>query len=222
MKMTTDSVLLGAWASVMGCRLILDIGTGTGIIALMMAQRNEEVRIDAVEIDNEAAHLAVTNFSNSRFSERLNGYHASIQDYSDTLETTYDLIVSNPPYFNNSLTADDINKTWARHTVLLSHEDLIQSVEKMISPNGLFEVILPFHEGKEFIDKALKTERFYLAKLTKVYSSLGKSIERLLISLSRKPKTNPLVNKLVIRNSVKDKDYTEEFIGLTKEFYLFM
>ncbi|NJN77877.1 MAG: methyltransferase [Saprospiraceae bacterium] len=138
MKVGTDGVLLGAWADVLESESILDIGTGTGLIALIIAQRNQNAMVDAVEIDESSYEQAKQNFEESSWTKRLNIYQSSIQDYAKNCGKQYDLIVSNPPYFVNSTKSKQEDKNQVRHTDSLSFEELIKSVNILLEISGRF------------------------------------------------------------------------------------
>lgn len=226
MKVGTDGVLLGAWADVTNAQKILDIGSGTGIIALMMAQRTEnivskdtteKVIVHAVEIDDAAFTQSNDNMSQSPFAARLTVFHSSIQDFAKASDIKYDLVVSNPPFFSGGTFSSNQDKTNVRHTVKLSHGDLLQSTRQLLDKNGKFCLILPLIEGMRFIEIA-RTYGFYTTKITEVHTLANKGIERLMLQLELNEK--PLVkDKLIIQNSDERNDYTEGYKNLTKDFY---
>ncbi|MFK7948230.1 MAG: tRNA1(Val) (adenine(37)-N6)-methyltransferase [Saprospiraceae bacterium] len=227
MKVGTDGVLLGAWADVNDAKRILDIGTGTGLIALMMAQRNAEALIDAVEIDNNAYEEAKHNFEISKWSNRLNIFHNSIQDFSKNTANKYDFIISNPPYFINSTKSDKAQKNQVRHTDSLSFNELLNAVKQLLTNDGKFCLVLPYTEGEQFyhlvteVSGQAKAKQLYCTKKVMVKGRDFKPVERLLMEFSRKKKLYE-ENNLLIQNSPKRHDYTEDYINLTKRFYLFM
>lgn len=223
MKVGTDGVLLGAWADVTNAPKILDIGSGTGIIALMMAQRTEnqdtsgKIVVHAVEIDDAAFTQSKDNMSQSPFAMRLTVFHSSIQDFAKASDIKYDLVVSNPPFFSGGTFSSNQDKTNVRHTVKLSHGDLLQSTRQLLNKNGKFCLILPLIEGMRFIEIA-RTYGFYTTKITEVHTLANKGIERLMLQLELNEK--PLVkDKLIIQNSDERNDYTEGYKNLTKDFY---
>lgn len=220
MKVNTDGVLLGAWSSVAHKYRALDIGTGTGIIALILSQRNHELKTDAVEIDKDTFEQAAVNASSSRFADRIQVFHQSIQAFAKSSVQLYDLIISNPPYFNSGTPSANLQKANVRHTMHLSHSELLESVTTLLSPQGHFEVILPHYEGIQFIQSASKY-RLYPVHITEVYPKSEKRIERLLIRMGKTP-VSVEKSQLVIHLSDNPKDYSKEFIELTKELYLFM
>ncbi len=213
MKVGTDGVLLGAWAQWPSCcKRILDIGTGTGLVALMLAQRCGEAAIDAIEIDDSSLLDAQVNAVQSPWKERLHFYLGRIQDYATRSAHLYDLIVSNPPFFKAGVARNS-----ARHTLMLSHEELVDAVVRLLTPKGYFCLILPFQEGRDFIALA-KSKGLWLCKTTEVSSTTNKPPHRLLMQFGRE-QCSCVQNKLHISNN---QSYSPDFIGLTKDFYLAM
>jgi tRNA1Val (adenine37-N6)-methyltransferase len=220
MKVGTDGVLLGAWADVADAKMLLDIGTGTGLIAIMLAQRTqntEGVIVHAVEIDIAAANQAKENMEISPFSERLGSVNDSIQSFAKSVIHHYDLIVSNPPFFTGGTFSSNQDKTNVRHTVKLSHGDLLQATRSLLAKNGKFCVILPLLEGLRFIDIA-RTYGFYCTQKTEVYTLADKAVERLLLQFELHEKPT-VYETLTMLNSQKRNDYTEAYKELTKDFY---
>jgi tRNA1Val (adenine37-N6)-methyltransferase len=220
MKVGTDGVLLGAWADVTDAKTLLDIGTGTGLIAIMLAQRTqntEGVKVHAVEIDATAANQAKENMDMSPFSERLGSVNDSIQSFAKSVSHHYDLIVSNPPFFSGGTFSSNQDKTNVRHTVKLSHGDLLQATRLLLAKDGKFCVILPLIEGLRFIDIA-KTYGFYCTKKTEVFTLAGKAVERFLLQFELTEKET-ITETLTMLNSQKRNDYTEAYKELTKDFY---
>lgn len=218
MKVGTDGVLLGAWANTSSHERILDIGTGTGLIALMLAQRYEMAIIDAVEIDTIAAALASKNIKNSQWSKRIRVINESIQTFAKHTDTPYDLIISNPPFFSGGTFSSSQEKTLVRHTVKLAHSDLLSSVRSLLQKDGTFAVILPHMEGLRLIELA-ETYRLYPQQITEVYPDEAKKVERLLISFGKTKVSTPLKDSLMIRSG-STKDFSEAYRLLTKDFYL--
>jgi tRNA1Val (adenine37-N6)-methyltransferase len=220
MKVGTDGVLLGAWVDVSATKMLLDIGTGTGLIAIMLAQRTqntEGVKVHAVEIDPIAAKQAKENMEISPFSDKLGSVNDSIQSFAKSVTHQYDLIVSNPPFFSGGTFSSNQDKTNVRHTVKLSHGDLLQATRLLLAKDGRFCVILPLIEGLRFIDIA-KTYGFYCTKKTEVFTLADKAIERLLLQFELSEKET-LTETLTMLNSQKRNDYTEAYKELTKDFY---
>lgn len=220
MKVNTDGVLLGAWSEVADKKSILDVGTGTGIIAMMLAQRNETAIVTALDIDENAVQQARSNFEKSVFSNRMTIRHLSVQDYAHNAEAVYDLICSNPPFFTGGMFSFNQSKASARHTLNLSHEDLLRSVRLLLEHAGTFDLILPFKEGLQFI-KFSTSYGFHLKRITHVRTKHHKPVIRLLISLTNVP-VQTKENQLVIHDLINPEKYSEEYIRLTSEFYLFM
>jgi tRNA1Val (adenine37-N6)-methyltransferase len=220
MKVGTDGVLLGAWVDVSNAKMLLDIGTGTGLIAIMLAQRTqntEGVKIHAVEIDTTAAKQAMENMEMSPFADKLGSVNDSIQSFAKSVTHQYDLIVSNPPFFSGGTFSSNQDKTNVRHTVKLSHGDLLQSTRLLLAKDGRFCVILPLLEGLRFIDIA-KTYGFYCTKKTEVFTLADKAVERLLLQFELISKEME-AETLIMLNSQKRNDYTEAYKELTKDFY---
>ena len=222
MKVGTDGVLLGAWCSLENYpKTILDIGTGTGIISLMLAQRSSAISIDGVEIDKSAFEQTVDNFENSDWSDRLYCYNNSFQKFADESNNEgikYDLIVSNPPFYKEDYITKNISRNKARFTQFLSFKELIQGVSKILSKSGFFSTIIPFKEESAFISLA-QQNRLFLNKLCRVKGNNNSEIKRCLLTFSFNKKETKETN-LIIENSRHK--YTKEYIGLTNSFYLKM
>ena len=220
MKIGTDGVLLGAWTPITNNPFsVLDIGAGTGIIALMLAQRTNAEQIDALEIDEEAYEQAVENFENSPWSDRLFCFHAGLDEFIEEPEDEYDLIVSNPPFYSEDYKTDNEQRDLARFQDAMPFEDLIEAADLLLSENGIFAVIIPFKEEEKFL--ALATEfELYPFKITHVKGTPTTEIKRSLLAFSRNQIENFPVGELTIEFSRHD--YTPEYIALTKEFYLKM
>lgn len=218
MKVGTDGVLLGAWAESSHAKTILDIGTGTGIIALMLAQRNSNAKIDAIEIDEPSCIQAKENVLNSKFKERIRIINSPLEKFSSGF--FYDLIVCNPPYFSNSLKSKSIKRNLVRHGDFagISSEILIKSALKLLKTDGKFCLILPNTEGEIFIKEAAK-KNFFCNKLTRVFSKPNKKCFRLLMQFEKK-KRNFSENYLTIETGEKPNDFSNEYKQLTKDFYL--
>ncbi len=214
MKVGTDSVLLGSWTSVKEGNA-LDIGSGTGLIALMLAQRTETMLIDAVEIDVGAYTQTIGNIKNSNWSDRIAMHNNSIQNYQPNKQ--YDIIVTNPPFFIDSTRAANSEKNTARHTDELPFDDLIHAVKRLLKPDGIFSLILPITESKVFIELA-EASSIYLNKVCIVYPNSNKPAKRKMMEFSFL-KTTILKEKLTIETETRHQ-YTKEYISLTKDFYL--
>jgi tRNA1Val (adenine37-N6)-methyltransferase len=215
MKVGTDGVLLGSWVKGENSDTILDVGTGTGLIALMLAQKLRSV-IDAVEIDPEACTQARENIHLSPWSKQIRVYQSSFQDYCNTTDKKYDLIVSNPPYFNNSLKAPDNKRSIARHSDTLPYDVLLRGVSQLLTDNGRFCVILPYLEAQLFIvDAALS--HLYCSLKTNIKPAVDKKTNRVLLQFS---KIRTKMDENVISILDLNKEYTAEYKELTREYYL--
>jgi len=220
MKVGTDGVLLGAWAPIDHHPYsILDVGAGTGLIALMLAQRSNAEQIDALEIDDDAYEQAVDNFESSPWSDRLFCYHAGLDEFMEEPEEEYDLIVSNPPFYTEDYTSGDEQRDWARFAQSLPFEDLVEAVSLLLSNEGVFAVIIPYKEEDKFISLAKESDLF-LQKITRVKGTPTSDIKRSLLAFSRNENTTPLTDELVIETSRHN--YTPEYIALTQNFFLKM
>ena len=216
MKVGTDGVLLGAWAECAGASNILDIGTGTGLISLMLAQRSN-ANIDAIEIDTNAYLQAKENILNSEWKNRIEIFNISFQDFNTNKSSVYDLIVTNPPYFINSLKAKNTERTNARHNNLLTHRDLLAGVDRLLTKKGVFCLILPYEQTYDFINMA-NDYNLYCKKILKVKPTLNKEPKRALIELRREK--IKYEEQILIIEKEKRHDYTQQYKNLTKDFYL--
>ena len=220
MKVGTDGVLLGSWVPIPDNTFsILDIGAGTGLIALMLAQRSNAEQIDALEIDEDAYEQCVENFENSPWSDRLFCYHAGLDEFMDEPEDEYDLIVSNPPFHTENYFTGDEKRDAARFTESLPFEDLVEAADLLLSENGVLAVIVPFASERKFITLANNFDLFPI-KITRVKGTPTSEIKRSLLAFSRHQPENFPIDELVIETARHD--YTPEYIALTKDFYLKM
>ncbi|MCR9289081.1 MAG: tRNA1(Val) (adenine(37)-N6)-methyltransferase [Bacteroidetes bacterium] len=219
MKVGTDGVLLGAWADGDDTNKILDIGTGTGLIALMMAQRSKKAKIHAVEIDQNAFEQAKENAQNVPWSERIEIFHDSIQDFAKTSFDTYDLIVSNPPFFSGGTFSGNQDRLSVRHTIKLPHGDLLAVARKLLAKDGKFCLILPFMEGLRFQEMA-KQYNLFCTKTLAVKPLENKPVERLLLQFEKTEKD--LIQENLIIQTEGRNNWTEAYIELTGDFYLKM
>lgn len=220
MKIGTDGVLLGAWTPIINNPYsILDIGTGTGIIALMLAQRSHAEQIDALEIDEEAYEQSVDNFENSPWSDRLFCFHAGLDEFVEEPEDEYDLIVSNPPFYSEDYKTENEQRDLARFQDALPFEDLIEAADLLLSENGTFSIIIPYKEEEKFI--ALTNEyELYPIKITRVKGTPNTEIKRSLLAFGRNEILDFPIDELIIE--IARHIYTPEYIALTKDFYLKM
>ena len=220
MKIGTDGVLLGAWAPIDNHPFsILDIGTGTGIIALMLAQRCTAQQIDALEIDEAAYEQATDNFENSPWNDRLFCFHAGLDEFIEEPEEEYDLIVSNPPFYSEDYKTENESRDLARFQDAMPFGQLLEAADLLLSEHGIFAVIIPFKEEENFIALANEFE-LYPLKITRVKGTPTTEIKRSLLAFNRNKTTDLVINELVIETARHV--YTQEYIGLTKDFYLKM
>lgn len=214
MKVGTDGVLLGAWADLKDSRFILDIGTGTGLIALMAAQRQMSAEIDAVEINKDAYEQAVQNVNISPWSSRIHLYPISLFDFQPG--HSYDHILCNPPFFLQSTPAPDRNRTIARHCKELEHTDLLAFARRFLTEKGKLGLILPVKEAEELIRKA-ENYTLFLTRLLQVHPTPSKAVKRYLMEFSRQ--NAPLQHRKLIVEYERH-HYSKEYQELTRDFYL--
>jgi tRNA1Val (adenine37-N6)-methyltransferase len=220
MKIGTDGVLLGAWTPIENQpNTILDIGTGTGIIALMLAQRSDAQQIDALEIDENAYEQAVDNFENSQWSDRLFCFHAGLDEFVEEPEQEYDLIISNPPFYTDDFRSENEQRDLARFQEAMPFEDLVEAAALLLSETGIFSVIIPFKEEEKFIALANEYDLFPI-KITRVKGTPTSEIKRSLLAFRKYELPVLLADELVIETSRHQ--YTAEYIALTQDFYLKM
>jgi tRNA1Val (adenine37-N6)-methyltransferase len=214
-KVGTDAVLLGAWVNVQGARRILDIGTGSGVIALMLAQRTEpSTIIDAVELQENDALQAESNVQKSPWPNKVVVHHMAIQKFISNAK--YNLIVSNPPFFIDSWLPPDHSRSFARHTNSLSFEDLLTSVNRLLDGDGRFAIVLPAVEATTFVGLARKFSLIAIRKMV-FKARTEKPAERLLIEFSYLEQ-EVTMEELVLYE--KDEIWSDSYRALTKEFYL--
>lgn len=219
MKIGTDGVLLGAWCPVDHRPFsILDVGAGTGVIALMLAQRSSAEQIDAIEIEEEAYEQCVDNFENSPWGDRLFCFHAGLDEFMEEPEDEYDLMVSNPPFYTDDYKSEDAARDLARFADALPFEDLIEAASLLLSENGVLAVIIPFKEEEAFVALAQEWE-LYPFQITRVKGTPNSEIKRSLLAFSRTQKELSQ-DELIIE--MARHQYTDEYTALTKDFYLKM
>lgn len=214
-KVGTDGVLLGAVADIYDVNHILDIGTGTGLIALMLAQRSE-AEIVAIEPDHNSFIQASSNISQSTWKDMIKVVNSSLQDFNPG-SLKFDLILSNPPFFADSLKNPDKSKAAARHNDLLKNEDLLKGVNRLLATGGRFQVIMPYAEGLVLIAEA-QEHGLYCNNILKIKPLPTGEIRRLILTFSKK-KQKVSERFLTIEHG-KRHEFTEEYVNLTKEFYL--
>ena len=215
MKVGTDAVLLAAWVDVSTAQRILDIGTGSGVIALMLAQRApESTIIECVEIEKESADQATENFRNSPWSSRLAVHHLAIQEYFPPIQ--FDLITTNPPYFNRSLEPPDKRRHEVRHTSTLTYDDLMSAVVRLLTMNGRFNLILPYKEAKLFSDVASQ-HGLFCNRRYHFRTRIEKPIERTMLEFSRRPKATDEGEVLLYESG---SEWSSSYRNLISDFYI--
>jgi len=209
--------LLGAWANTLGAGRMLDIGTGTGLIALMLAQKNASAQIDAIEIDRDACDEAAFNVQQTDWSSRIKLFCQSFQEYTSETEKKYDLIVSNPPFFGNGVKAPDETRAQARHADALPLDVLISGAVNLLQENGRIALVLPIDQLQE-VENLAKLNGLFLARLCRVKPNPVKPDFRILIELSKKQV--PFQEENLMIEFEKHHDYTPDYRELTKDYYL--
>lgn len=211
-RVGTDGVLLGALADISGKKKFLEVGTGTGLISLMLAQRNPHCQITAIDINEKAVLLAKENFENSPFSDRLSVMQSDFKNFNE--DESYDLIVSNPPYFDENSSAKD---AVARQKIELDFNDLIKKSSELIIDEGTLCVIIPFESGPEFISES-RQQQFQLIRKVNIAGIIGSKPKRLILEFSKTEKV------LIEENFTVEKSprqYSEQYIELTRDFHVF-
>jgi len=219
MKIGTDSVLLGAWTSVAHHPFsVLDIGSGTGILSLMLAQRSNAETIESLEIDADAYEQCSENFENSPWPDRLFCYHASLLEFVEEIEETYDLIICNPPFYSEDYKTNNDARDLARFNDAMPFEHLIFAAINLLSEDGIFSVVIPYKEETNFVDLASKGGLFP-KRILRVKGNPDTEIKRSLLEFSfKEPKID--TSELIIETARHH--YTQDYIKLTKDFYLKM
>ena len=220
MKVNTDGVLLGASMTIRPeDKRFLDIGTGTGTIALMAAQRScADAKVDAIDIDEPSASEAAANFANSPWSESMSAFNMSLDEFAKETLAMYDLIFSNPPYFEDSLIAPDERKSTARHTSDgLSYRDIFNFASERLVPSGRVSLVLPADQERELCRYA-RMSGFHLFRILRVRTVPRKAPTRIIAEFARERCDLPSDSILTIQNEGK---YTQEYLSLTHNFYLF-
>ena len=213
MKVGTDGILLGSWADVTNCRTILDMGSGTGLLALMLAQRTaQHCQIHAVELDPEASNQAQENIAHSPWQNRIQLIQDDVQHFLKNTEHVFDLIVANPPYFEQGVDCKNEERELARY-VKQSHLDWLNWASERLSEKGKISFVLPYESAKTLA----KSTALFCVKQTEVITKAGKAPQRMLLTFAKVPQVLEK-NQLVIYD--EKNCYTEEFVALTKNFYL--
>lgn len=216
MKVGIDGVLLGAWANTENCKQILDIGCGSGLIALMLAQRSN-ANITAIDIESSAIEQTKENIEISPWTDRISALETSLQHFSAPLGQLFDLIISNPPYFVNSLKAPEQKRSTARHTDQLTHHELLIHAKRLLAESGKICIILPVNEGLECI-KFASTIGLFCSKKVEVYPKPNKPAKRLLLEFVL-TKAETELSKIEIETTERHQ-YSAEFTNLVRDYYL--
>ena len=221
MKVGVDSVLLGAWVDADNDSRILDIGSGTGLLALMMAQRFSDAMIDAVEIDVDAHQQAIENVTNSSWSNRIHLFCNDFFDFVKHCISHYDLIISNPPYFTASLKPSGKKRNIARHNDSLPIHRFVSESSKLLTPNGLLAVVLPPTEASVLIEEA-ESSYLFVKRTLHVQTLPTKPVYRIFVELSNTPPLSceERPEKRLCIEKADHSDYTDEYKQLTQNFYL--
>ena len=214
MKVGTDGVLLGAWAPVDGVRRVLDVGTGTGLIALQLAQRNASLRVSAVEIDADAARQAAENVARSPWGDRIEVICADFKDFQSS--DGFDLIVSNPPYFVDALPCPDLQRNTARHAGELTYDLLFRRAVRLLAEEGVVSIIVPA-EVERVAEEAAWMQGLCPRRRTRVFTKAGKPARRVLLTFSRQ--LGP-VDEDTLCIHRPDGSHTDDYRRLTGDFYL--
>ena len=224
MKIGTDGVLLGAWCNTGNARRLLDIGTGTGVIALMLAQRVPQAHIDAVEIDTDSYNEALGNFAQSPWSSRITAIHADFNQFASDTAARYDLIVSNPPFFTNGALPPKEARMQARHCTSLSFSQLIAGATRLITPDGRISLITPC-DARRDVESAATRHGLHITRQTTVCPKPDGIAKRILWELTpAKPDSAPaqtLTDTLTIESD-EQHNFTPQYTALTRDFYLKM
>lgn len=216
MKVGTDAVLLGIWTELKGVTDVLDIGTGCGIIPLLLAARSAKIKVDAVELDLGSFEESSENFMQSPFAGRLQVFHADINDFVPEVGRKYDLIISNPPFFINDHRPVLTGRKLARHTDTLRYDQLVETALRLLNPDGRFSVVLPYRESKVFL-KLAEQSGLHLQRRMLIFPKPCKEPNRINLLLGNSA-TVPMTEKFIIRN--EDGFFTQQYLTKVKDFYL--
>lgn len=216
MKVGTDGVLLGAWADISTAKCILDIGTGTGLMALMAAQRNPTATVLGIEVDEKSFEEARYNAMQCPWHDRIRIQPGSIQDYALEARQKFDAIISNPPYFLAGVASPTYSRHRARHSHSLTPKELLAAANRLLTTKGTFSIILPFSEGLNFINTALN-HGFYPRKKTAFFSKASKPQERWLFEFRRT--IGPIEEDALVQYD-QNNEWSNAYRSLTSTFYL--
>ncbi|MCX6250510.1 MAG: methyltransferase [Bacteroidetes bacterium] len=216
MRIGTDAMIMGSWVDPGNAGTILDIGTGCGVLALMMAQKSKAM-IHAIDIDRNSVDQSQKNFSNSPWTSRLTVFYRSFTGHAVLAGIKYDLIITNPPFFMNSLRSPDEKRNLARHGDSELTEDLFESVNQLLNNNGEFYIILPSQQSLSAMNVAENFDLYVIGRLN-IKSKPGKAIHRVITRFGRTPPEEESCHELIIRNS--DNSYSEEYLEMTRDYHV--
>ena len=217
MKVGTDGVLLGAWTDVQGAERILDVGSDTGLISLMCAQRNSETRIVAIDLNQSAYTQTVVNIGNSVFKNRIEAYCTSLQEFAESSNVLFDVVVCNPPFFVDALKSPDAKRNMARHADALPLEDLFAASSRLLSPAGKLSLIYPA-QGEENVCEQSVRNGLFLRRKTTVIPAPNKSPKRILLEFCSTETSDVVCDSLMIEEARHS--YSKDFRNLVQGFYL--
>jgi len=218
MPVSTDGVMLGSWVNISSSRTILDIGTGTGLLALMCAQRNSHSKITAIDLESTAIKVATYNIKKSKWKERIQVTKKDILTYHP--EVLFEHIICNPPYFNDGKKSQNTQRAIARHSHCLPHLSLINQCKKLLKPSGRASFILPLTEGEAFIQLA-QNKGWFVSRRCDVKATANKEIKRIMFELALSA-TETIQTEMVIHDKTHKLGYSEDFIKLCQPFYIKM
>lgn len=217
MKIGTDAIVLGAWASIdYSIQNILDIGSGTGILSLMMAQKSPHAFIEALEIEENAFEQCVDNFEQSPWSNRLFCFHASLEEFAEEADETYDLILCNPPFFSGEIPEDYTPRDLARRQQAMPLNELMESVSMLVSENGIFYLVLPFDQEEKAIALAAENSLFS-KKILHLKGHPEATISRSFFAFTKQKVSSTAFESLLLET--ERGQWTEAYIDLTRDFY---
>jgi tRNA1Val (adenine37-N6)-methyltransferase len=220
MKVGTDGVLIGAWAKIEDAQHILDVGTGTGLIAIMLAQRTHSAKITAIDIDKDSYLQAKENVAKSNWNHRINVMHHSMQEFSSDLTKKFELIVSNPPYFSNAFKPVNQGRSLARHTDTLSFVEFFQYAVKLLTSEGRIAMIIPNEIHKGLIETA-EGKGFFLKRLCTIFPNPEKPAKRMMLEFSKcHVPASEIVNEDLTIELYQRHIYSPKYMKLTADFYL--
>ncbi len=215
MRVGTDAVLLASWADTIGASHILDVGTGTGVIALMCAQKNTNAFVEAIEIHEGSAEDARTNFENSPWKQRLKMHQGDFLKIVS--KEKFDLIISNPPYFSQSLRGNDPSRNTARHDDSLPADAFLRQAKSLLTPKGMVTLILPVNQLERWVEEAAKTG-MHAERICHVFTLAYKDATRVMIEFEFAEPGEPLMESILIEKNPGE--FSEAYKQLTKEFYM--